>query len=80
MDSSSQIDLIERLADEFAERQQRGEKPSVVEYMEQYPDLASEIREVLPALVMMEQVVPLSEDLKEPSTEGQRSMPLKTVG
>ncbi len=80
MDSSSQIDLIEQLADEFAERQQRGEKPSVGEYIEQYPDLASEIREVLPALVMMEQVVPLSEDLKEPTSDGRRSLPLKTLG
>ena len=56
--SSSQMDLIERLADEFANRQRRGEDPSLEEYVQKYPEMASEIREVFPALVMMEQFAP----------------------
>ena len=36
-------------------RFRRGERPSVEEYAAQYPELADEIRELFPALVMMEQ-------------------------
>jgi WD40 repeat protein/serine/threonine protein kinase len=46
---------VERLAEEFAERYRRGERPSLTEYVERYPDLGAEIRELFPALVLMEQ-------------------------
>jgi serine/threonine protein kinase len=48
--------LLTRLADEFAERYRRGERPALAEYVERYPHLAADIREVLPALVEVEQV------------------------
>lgn len=80
MDSSSQIDLIEQLADEFAERQRDGEKPSIDEYVARYPDLASEIREVLPALVMMEHVAPESVDLAESESAHSGHPQLEQVG
>src|SRR5215471_19330793 len=48
--------LLARLADEFAERYRRGERPSLTEYVERYPHLAAEICEVFPALVEVEQV------------------------
>src|SRR5207253_9593464 len=35
-------------------RFRRGERPSVSEYTKKHPDLADEIRELFPALVMME--------------------------
>ena len=63
--SDSSIEPIELLADEFAERHRRGEMPSVEEYARRYPELASEIREVLPALAMIEKVAPDSRDLKQ---------------
>jgi WD40 repeat protein/serine/threonine protein kinase len=50
------FDLLDRLAEEFAVRFRRGERPSLKEYLDRYPDLADDIREMLPAMVAMEQV------------------------
>ncbi len=50
------FDLLDRLAEEFAVRFRRGERPSLKEYVDRYPDLADDIREMLPAMVAMEQV------------------------
>jgi tetratricopeptide (TPR) repeat protein len=52
-------DPIEMLADSFLARFRRGERPSVDEYAMQHPELADEIRELLPALVMLEQEKPV---------------------
>src|SRR5262249_30139639 len=46
------------LAEEFVERHRRGERPSVAEYAARHPELAEQIRELFPALVMMEDVRP----------------------
>jgi WD40 repeat protein/serine/threonine protein kinase/regulator of sirC expression with transglutaminase-like and TPR domain len=61
-DSSSDRNPVEQLAEEFLERHRRGERPSLTEYTDRYPDLADEIRELFPALVMMEQLKPDSAD------------------
>jgi len=45
---------VEALAEEFLERKRRGEHPTLREYLDRYPDLAAEIRELFPALLMME--------------------------
>ena len=55
IDSLSGSDLLNELAHEFAERYRRGERPPVNEYTDRYPDLAGEIRDLFPTLVMMEQ-------------------------
>jgi WD40 repeat protein/serine/threonine protein kinase len=47
--------LLTRLADEFAARYRRGERPGLHEYLERYPALAEDIRHLFPALVEMEQ-------------------------
>ena len=44
------------LAEEFLERYRRGERPSLKEYIDRHPDLEAEIREVFPAMAMMENV------------------------
>jgi serine/threonine protein kinase/WD40 repeat protein len=63
-DQPSQIrDPVEVLAEEFLERRRRGEVPSLKEYTERYPHLAEEIHEVFPALVMMDEIDPHSEEL-----------------
>ena len=50
--SDSARDLaLEQLAEEFVERHRRGERPSLTEYCDRYPDLAQEIRQLFPALV-----------------------------
>jgi serine/threonine protein kinase/WD40 repeat protein len=48
-------DLLNDLAHEFAERFRRGERPTLTEYTDRYPDLADQIRDLFPALVVMEQ-------------------------
>ena len=48
--------LLERLAEEFVERHRRGERPALSEYADRHPDLAAEIRELFPALVVIEVV------------------------
>ena len=53
--STSGPDLFNRLADEFAERYRRGERPPLSEYTDKYPELADEIHELFPALVAIEQ-------------------------
>jgi serine/threonine protein kinase/uncharacterized protein HemY len=53
---------VERLADEFVQRIRRGDRPSLTEYCEREPALAEEIRELFPALVVMEQLAPQSEE------------------
>jgi serine/threonine protein kinase/WD40 repeat protein len=45
---------VNALAEEFINRFRRGERPSVTEYTKIYPELADEIRELFPALVVME--------------------------
>jgi WD40 repeat protein/serine/threonine protein kinase/tetratricopeptide (TPR) repeat protein len=52
--SSEDRDPVELLAEEFVERQRRGEHPTLREYLERYPDLAAGIRDQFPALLMME--------------------------
>ncbi len=56
--SSVDRDPVGLLAEEFAERLRRGEHPSLTEYIGRFPELADEIRELFPALAMMEQFKP----------------------
>ncbi len=54
--STSGPDLFNRLADEFANRWRQGEQPPLAEYAEKYPELASQIRELFPMLMALEQM------------------------
>jgi tetratricopeptide (TPR) repeat protein len=56
--SASSPDRLGRLADEFLARYRRGERPALTEYAARHPDLAQQIRELFPALLMMEEVRP----------------------
>src|SRR5919205_373320 len=55
-DSGSSSDLLNDLAHEFAERCRRGERPALTEYTDRYPELAAEIRDLFPALAVMEEL------------------------
>jgi serine/threonine protein kinase/WD40 repeat protein len=48
-------DPLNRLAEEFVERHRRGERPTPAEYARQYPQLAERIRDLFPALLVMEE-------------------------
>jgi serine/threonine protein kinase/WD40 repeat protein len=61
--SESDRDPVEKLAEEFLARRRRGETPALSEYTDRYPELADEIREVFPALVVMEEANPASKEL-----------------
>ncbi len=50
----SDHDPIEVMAESFVARFRRGERPSLEEYAARYPELADEVRELLPALVQLE--------------------------
>jgi WD40 repeat protein/serine/threonine protein kinase len=64
--SSSERNPVERLAEEFAARLRRGERPALSEYTAQYPQYAEQIQELFPALAMMEQLKPAEGDLTGP--------------
>jgi eukaryotic-like serine/threonine-protein kinase len=54
--SSADYGRFEELAEEFAARFRRGERPSLQEYIDRCPELAEEIRELFPALVEVERI------------------------
>ena len=55
LDSSSGVrEPVELLAEEFLERRRRGERPTVAEYEARHPELAAAIRDLFPALLLME--------------------------
>lgn len=49
-------DPVDIAADEFADRYRNGEYPSVTEYIQRFPEQAEELKELLPAVAMMEQL------------------------
>ncbi len=60
--SSAGRNPVEQLAEEFAERYRRGERPSLADYVERYPAYADEIRQLFPALVVLEHLKPATDD------------------
>ena len=52
--SRSESEALDQLAEEFMGRCRRGERPTVGAYADRHPDLAEQIRELFPALVVME--------------------------
>jgi WD40 repeat protein/serine/threonine protein kinase len=65
-ESSVNYVLLTRLADEFAARYRAGERPPLQEYLDRYPTLADDIRELFPAMVEMEQVREDHQEAAEP--------------
>jgi len=59
-------DHLGRIADSFVLRYRRGEPRPVSEYAKEHPDLADEIRELLPALVLLEEAKQGSHPCTEP--------------
>jgi len=67
--SESTSAVVLELAEEFLERYRRGERPALKEYADRHPELANEIREVFPAMAMMENVAIRDESMVGQSTE-----------
>ena len=62
IDDSQGYDRLDRLAEEFADRFRRGERPSMKEYTDRYPELADDIRELFPALTKVARVEEICQD------------------
>ena len=76
---SADYALFDEMAEEFAGRYRRGERPSLQEYIDRCPAMADEIRELFPALVEVEQAEEVLEPRHEPAAS--RSAPaLRQVG
>jgi WD40 repeat protein/serine/threonine protein kinase len=61
----SQSGLVLELAEEFLERYRQGERPALQEYIDRHPALAAAIREVFPAMAMMENIAVADESREE---------------
>jgi hypothetical protein len=55
-------DPFDEVAESFLERYRAGEHPTASEYAERYPQLAEQIRELLPALVAVENAAPKQQE------------------
>ena len=78
---SEQYDLLDRLAEEFADRFRRGERPALKEYTDRYPELAEEIRELFPAMVKVEQAEGVRQGEEEPTGDSRAANPpLRQIG
>jgi serine/threonine protein kinase len=55
-ESLDERDPLDLLAEEFAERCRRGEQPALDEYLTRYPQWADELRDLLPAAALMEEL------------------------
>ncbi len=55
-ESGSRSALVMELAEEFLDRYRAGQRPPLREYTRRHPELADEIREVFPAVTMMEHI------------------------
>jgi WD40 repeat protein len=63
-------DSFEVVAESFLDRFRAGERPSVEEYADRHPELADQIRNLLPALVMVEQDLTVD---PEPGSNGEEA-------
>jgi serine/threonine protein kinase len=77
-ESKREEDRVDELAEEFARRWRSGDEPSVEEYALRYPQWAEQIREVLPAVVLMEQLKPRRDVARPAAALGER--PLERLG
>src|SRR5262249_14640078 len=60
-------DLLGQLAEEWCRRVRDGERPDLAEYTDKYPDLADEIRDLFPAMAMVEELKPSTGDVSSAS-------------
>jgi hypothetical protein len=71
----SATDPLGQIADEFVEAFRQGKRPSVEEFARRYPEHANEIREMLPALVLMEQAKSADDASGDPASRHQAVQP-----
>ena len=75
---SEQYDLLDQLAEEFAARFRRGERPALKEYTDRYPELAEEIRDLFPAMVKVERAEGLRQGEERRAADSRAANPPST--
>src|SRR5262249_41141738 len=78
--SESKSAVVLELAEQFLERYRRGERPSLKEYIDRHPELAGEIREVFPAVALMENIAVADDSLAGAPQEAPEPPPLEQLG
>jgi serine/threonine protein kinase len=76
----SAADPFGAIADEFVEAIRRGQYPSVEEFARRYPAHADDIRDMLPALALMEKAKSASDAPGQPHPAGAAAPPLRQLG
>lgn len=76
----SAADPLGPIADEFVEAFRQGKRPSVEEFARRFPALADEIREMLPALVLMEKVKADSSSQRRLAKDSTTVPPIRQLG
>lgn len=79
-DSEACAGIVLELAEEFLERYRKGERPPLAEYTHKHPDLADEIREVFPAMAMMENIAIEDQSLADVTSAADAEPALKQLG
>jgi eukaryotic-like serine/threonine-protein kinase len=81
-DRSANRDPLDLLAEEFVGRHRRGELPALAEYVEAYPELADQIQELFPALLLLERVKPAEDNLAPNPPDGRpvQHLPPPSIG
>jgi serine/threonine protein kinase/WD40 repeat protein len=67
--SESRSAVVLELAEEFLERYRKGERPALKDYIDKNPELAGEIREVFPAMAMMENIAISDDSASDEATD-----------
>src|SRR5579884_174545 len=81
--SGSHSAVVLQLAEEFLQRYRQGQRPSLKEYIDRHPELAAEIKEVFPAMALMENVALADESLDgaaTPTATPKESAPPQQMG
>lgn len=78
-DEPLEFDPVDLVAEEFLERYRGGERPSVEEFARRHPDLADEIRDLLPTIAAMERIKDAHAD-RAPSPKLKRLGDYRIVG
>ena len=73
-------DRFGQIADEFVEAFRQGQRPSVEEFARRYPEHAEEIRDMLPALVLMEKAKASEAPGGRRPARGPAALPLSQLG
>src|SRR5262245_40377456 len=78
-ESESRSAIVIELAEEFIERYRKGERPPLKEYIDRHPEYAAEIKEVFPAMAMMENIAVADSSMEGDEPEKKAAKPAEVA-